>query len=444
MFTPGNPYFSGSLPVLVTPDRKMRRVYYMSAVSLLSVFRTGFPVQRRVYVSNTPQSNCTMMYFWDTREWATAFALLDPEMLKSCLRAWLAAGIHKGYAEEYLTGTLEGPSYSANDYSVFILLDAYLNVTGDRAFLSEQINGKTVLEHLDAIATSWKTLVHPGRALADYGKPGKLLECVPTYINEVPSFNAANVWMMRRAAELQAAGGNEKRAAELRAEADHLLPAVMALYKPGEGVWYSLHEDGTRVEMRHVLDFTTTGLTIAADLTPKMRTEMTDFVERELLTDHWMRAQSLSDPAASHSDRPDHGPMGAYCAWPGETLATFCEFGEFDKALDFLHRIATVTNEGPFSQSRELLGRTRDAAVRIAERGARGNPSQTFNASNGGSFAQSIIRGFFGYQPDLLTTRLVRDARPRGFTGELLNVRHHGQLYRLASARQGIQVTVEK
>ena len=58
---------------------------------------------------------------------------------------------------------------------------------------------------------------------------------------------------------------------------------------------------------------------------------MTDFVERELLTDHWMRAQSLSDPAAAKSDRPDHGPMGAFCAWPGETIATFCEFGEFDQ-----------------------------------------------------------------------------------------------------------------
>src|ERR1017187_4041306 len=131
-------YFSGSLPVLVTPDEALRRVYYMSAVSLLSVYRTGFPVQRRVYVSNTPESNCTMMYFWDTREWATAFALLDPATLKDCLRSWLARGITNGYAEEYLTGTLQGPWYIANDYSLFILLDDYLNVTGDVQVIIEQ------------------------------------------------------------------------------------------------------------------------------------------------------------------------------------------------------------------------------------------------------------------------------------------------------------------
>ena len=96
-----------------------------------------------------------------------------------------------------------------------------------------------------------------------------------------------------------------------------------------------------------------------------------------LLTDHWMRAQSLSDPAAAKSDRPDHGPMGAFCAWPAETMATMCEFGEYDKALDFLHRCAAVTKEGPFSQSRELLGTTHDAPVRIASRG-----DQTFNAAD--------------------------------------------------------------
>ena len=198
MFTPGNAWFSGHLPVLVTSDQPLRRVYYMSAMSLLSVLRTGFPMARRVYVSNSPESNCTMMYFWDTREWATTLALLDPAMLQQYLRDWLGKGIYNGYAEEYLTGTLQGPWYSANDLSVFILLNAYLNVTGDRAFLSEKINGRTVLELMDAIATHWQKLIQPGRTLADYGNAANLLECVPTYIHEVASFNAANVWMMRR------------------------------------------------------------------------------------------------------------------------------------------------------------------------------------------------------------------------------------------------------
>ncbi|MGH7950504.1 MAG: hypothetical protein ACREFE_01085 [Limisphaerales bacterium] len=444
MFTPHNSYFSGSLPRLVTPDKKMRRVYYMSAVSLLSVLRTGFPVAPRVFVSNTPESNCTMMYFWDTREWATTFALLDPVTLKNCLRSWLAKGIYNGYAEEYLTGTLQGPWYSANDYSVFILLNDYLNVTGDRKFLSEKINGKTVLEHMDAIATNWKRLVKPGQTLADYGAAKNLLECVPTYINEVASFNAANVWMMRRVAEIQGAEGNHARAEELRADANHLLPAVLALYVPGQGVWDALHDDGTKVQVRHVFDFTTIGLTIPNELSPKMRDEMTDFVERELLTDHWMRAQSLSDIAAAKSNRPDHGPMGAFCAWPAETIATFCEFGKFGEALDFLHRCEWVTHEGPFSQSRELLGKKFDSPARITSRGGSPTSHQTYNASNGGSFAETIIREFFGYQPDFLRDKLISNFHPRGFEGELLNVRQGEKFFNIVSGENGIQIAPVK
>jgi hypothetical protein len=436
MFKPKNPYFSGHLPTLITTDERLRRVYYMSVVSLLSVYRTGFPVAPRVYVSNSPEYDATMMYFWDTREWATVLALLDPVMLKEYLRSWLSQGIYNGYAEEFLTGTLQGPWYSANDLSIFILLNSYLNVTGDHSFLSERIHGKTVLEHMDSIATHWQKLVRPGRTLADYGDASNLLECVPSYIHEVPSFNAANVWMMRRVAALQAGAGNEARARELRTDADRLLPAVLGLYDPGQGVWDSLHRDGTRVQVRHIFDFATIGLSIAKDLPPKTRQQMTAFVESELLTDHWMRALSLQDSEALQSDRPDHGPMGAFSAWPAETMAVLCEFGEYSQALDFLHRISDVTFEGPFTQARELLGRKPDSPVRIAHRG-----SQTYNASNGGAFAETILRDFFGYQPDLLTHDLISDVGARGFQGQLLNVRQGDRLYTIRSTNGGIKVT---
>ena len=435
MFTPNNRYFSGHLPRLVTNDEKLRRVYYMSVASLLATYRTSFPLAPRVYVSNAPQYNNIMVYFWDTREWATVLALLDPAMLKEYLRQWLTKDIHRGYAEEFLTGSLQGPWYSANDFSVFLQIDTYLNVTGDRAFLAERINGKTVLEHMDVLATYWKTLVRPGRTLADYGEAPNLLECVPTYIHEVPSFNAANVWMMRRLAAIYAAEGNSGRAEELRSEAKTLLAAVLNLYEPGQGVFDSLHRDGTRVQMRHVFDYTTVGLTITSDLSEQTRREMTGFVERELLTDHWMRAQSLTDPAATNSDRPDHGPMGAFSAWPAETIAVMSEFGQYGKALDFLHRCAEVTSEGPFSQSRELLGKTSDAPTRIASRG-----DQDYYVSSGASFAETIIREFFGYQPDWVTHTTVANREPRGFEGQLLNVSQVGRKLTINSTPRGLNV----
>ncbi len=433
MFTTGNRYFSGHLPVLATSDSRLSRVYYTSVVSLLATYRTGFPIAPRVYVTNTPECNCIMMYFWDTREWATVLAMLDPQMLKEYLKGWLEMGIYRGYAREYLTGTAQGPWYSANDLSVFILLDSYLNVSGDQSFLQEKVAGKTILAHLDAIATNWKRLVRPGRTLADYGEAGNLLECVPTYVHEVPSFNAANVWMMRQAAVRQEAAGNAARAAELRADADRLAKEVLALYEPGEGVWNALHRDGKKAQMRHVFDFATISLTMKDQLTPTMRNEMVTFVEAELLTDHWMRAQSLKDPSAARSDRPDHGPMGAFSAWPAETMMAMCELGRFDKALDLAHRVSSVTSEGPFSQSRELLSKRADATVRIANRGG-----QTYNASNGGAFADTIIRDFFGCQPVDGRCVLLDPKTPRGFEGRLLNVPCGGHQVNIVSDDQGV------
>ena len=439
MFEPGNKLFSGHLPTLSTTDAAVRRVYYMSLVSLLSVYRDCFPLQPRVYVSNSPEYNCSMMYFWDTREWATVFSLLDPAMLRKCLLDWLTLDIHKGYAEDYISGTLQGPFYSANDYSVFLLAVAYLSVTGDREFLNQKAGEKTVLQHLNAIATYWKTQVRTGRTLADYGEADNLLECVPTYIHEVPSLNAANVWMMREAAKIDELNHDKLPADQLRTDAATLLPNVLDLYEPGQGCWNSLHRDGTRVPMRHIFDFVTLGMTIPSDLNATIRGEMVSFVKKELLTDFWMRAQSLQDVSAAYSDRPDHGPMGAFTSWPAETAAVFCTFGNYPDAVDIFHRVATATSEGPFSQCRELMGKKPNSPAKIARRG-----NQAYNASNAASFAETVIRNLFGYEPDYSTNDALKDfadSQSRGFSGELRNVSFHGALYNITLDEKGRHVS---
>lgn len=417
MFTPNNGFFSGNLPTLVTTDPALRRVYYMSAVSLLSVMRTSLPCHPRSYVGNSPEFNALGLYYWDARELGLTFAMLDPVFLKRYVSDCLTLDVHKSNMQEFLTGTAKGGWYSANDMSIFMLINDYLNVTGDRAFLTQNINGKPLIDHLEGLATYYTKLVRPGRTLADYGAAANLLECVPTYIHEVPSLNAANIWMLRRTAALRASLGDAAGAARLQAQAETLVKPVLDLYEPGKGVWNSQHRDGKRVEMRHVLDFTTIGQTIPELLTPAMRSEMTAFVKNELITDHWMRAQSLSDPAAGKSDRPDHGLKGAFSAWPAETARVLCHFGQQDLALDLLHRVATATDEGPFSQSRELMGTTNDAPARIAIRG-----EQAYNATCGVGFIDAIVEGLFAWHPDFLKPGVDAKTAGRKIANRLINV----------------------
>ena len=443
-FTPGNTHFSGHLPTLLTDDPKIRRVYYEGALAPLILCRSNLPTAKRCFITAGPNWAVTLMYFWDTGMWANAWAMLEPNSMKELLAKWLAMDHHGCYALDCVSGRGVGPWYAANDWSVFRCVDAYLGVTGDDAFLSQVITGKTVLQRLEDIATyNEQRPLTKESLLADYGGPENLLECTDGYVQGVASLNAANVYMLRRVADYCGQSGNAAHAHELRAKAGKLLTEVMALYKPGEGVWNARDKTGKEIPSRHCFDYIMTGQALENDLTPTMKMEMNGFLERELLTKTWMRAMSLKDPAAAHSDRPDHGPMGSYDGWPPLTMDVMCRFGAFDKAVTFLRAVEPVTREGPFAQSHEFLDPDRrgfDPLVRIANRGY-----QDFNEVCGAAFAEVIIRSFFGYRPDLQGDGLplMAPLTPRGFNGQLRHVPFHRKLYSLTSDAQGVHQKTE-
>ncbi len=349
VFTPGNTHFSGHLPTLLTGDTKIRRVYYEGALASQLMCRTNLRVSKRVFITVGPEWAPTLTYFWDAELWAHTWAMLEPVTMKEQLAKWLAMDIHNCYALDYMSGKGAGPWYAANDWAVFRCVEAYLDVTGDQKFLQQTVSGKTVLEHLVRLATAYEQLT-PKDGLANYGENGNLLECAPAYIHRIPSLNAANVYMLRRAAEYLDAADQKARAAGLRTRAEKVCAAVLALYSPGEGTWNALHLDGTRVPLRHCLDYIVIGQALENELSAKMKQEMNAFVGNELLTRTWMRAMSLKDPAAAISDRADHGPMGSYDGWPPMTMDVLCRFGNFERAVEFLRSTEAVTHEGPFAQ----------------------------------------------------------------------------------------------
>ncbi len=437
MFTPGNNHFSGHLPTLVTSDEKLRDIYYRSLLTLLVLHRTNMKLCDRVFVTSGERDK-GVVFFWDTSMWSKVFALVEPRAMKQHAKIFLSCDPHRGPVVNMATGEQWDGWYAANDSTIFTFVSEYINSTDDVAFLDEKVGDRTVLEHLDALATNWQELQKDKRVmLADYGENRNLLECAPAYVHRVPSFNAANVWMMRAVADLQAQRGNTARAAQLREWASQFAQAVLDLYKPGDGVWYALHRDGKRVELRHCYDFVCIGKFMNNDLTPQMKREMVAFVKRELLDGHWMRAMSPLDEAAAKSDRPDHGPMGAYDAWPALTAESMCLLGDWKPAVEFLRNTQAALNEGVYGQAHEYYGENRGqrgAPVRIAMRGACMRES-----IGGGAFAEMIIGTLFGFQPHAnATLQLYKPDVARGFEGKLLNVRHNGRLLDITSNSAGV------
>ncbi|WP_326791504.1 LamG domain-containing protein [Streptomyces sp. NBC_00841] len=374
-FTPGNGHYSGSLPVLTdTRDTAVAGLYYMSVLSVLACERTNlssefstvlgrptgpgtFQGLDRVYVTGAPEWANTVSYFWDTSYSSIVLTLLDPQMIKAKAAYWLTKDIYAGYAIDWVSGKTVGPWYSANDLTVFTTILNYVNYSGDVSFLDTTISssGKTVLEHLKSIATNWQRLVPQGQSLADYGENHNLLEVLPKYVHQVPSFNAANVWMMQQAAGLFARAGDKATAKDLTGRAEALLSEVLKLYDiANNGVWNCRYNDGTTVAVRHVLDFAIAGNLLAPSLTDEQKTDMKHFVTDELLAGDWLRALSFADSQAPVA-RTDHGTSGAYVAWPSLTAQTFARFGDYPAFLSLLKRFAGVTRNGPFGQANEIL-----------------------------------------------------------------------------------------
>ena len=370
-------------------------------------------------------------------------ALLEPKVMHDYIVKTLQLNLDGCLAYDYYANWPFGWWYVANYPQLFRIISSYLRVTGDRVFLNEKIGNMTLLEQMNRLAENYRRYLMPdGSGVADFGGNRiNFLECVPTYIHATAGFNAAYVDMLRQMAELYDSLGSHELAEADRAAADKLASATLKLYVPGEGFWQCRYPGGQQVDCRHCLDFIYVAKCLAQDLSPTIRQEMRDFADHELITKNWMRAMSLQDPAAAGSNRYDHGPEGAYSGWPPETVDGLCHLGYWQDALDFYRRCEAATHECGFSQGHELYGPYRHdygAPVRISGQGDNCRESLC-----GADFADVVIRTFFGFRPDFTGQHALWDpAQPRGFTGELRNVRCRGELYSIRSGAQGL--TLEK
>lgn len=434
IFKPGNSLISGCFPVLETPDSIAKKVYYTSPLTMLYLTNTNLPEHSKVFLTGGPRWGASISFFWDITLWSTLWAAVDPAMMKEHISSWIKIDPSKFYGKDNFGGKGVGNGYSANYWALFQLIRDYIAGSGDYDFLNDTIENKTVLQHLEKYSLNWKNISIYGTEgctddiykLADFGDDEwNLLECVPTYKHIVPSFNVGYAWMMRETAKLYRHQGDTLKADSLNSQASEMIQRILKLYA-GDGVWNSLYPDNKKIEVRHCLDFAFFGKYIPDDIPPQIKGEMIEFLYKELMTNSWMRAQSLSDIAADKSDRCDHGPYGAFDGWPVDIMDALTLMGYPQKALDFYHAVEPVTYEGIWAQAHELWGENKGnskAMVRIAERDWCNRESIA-----GVSFAQTMLKDFFGFYPQIDgETLTVRDDFQ--FEGKLHRVFYKNEYY---------------
>jgi len=429
LFTPGNDRYGGHLPTLVTSNESLRKIYWMGALGL-AYFRRDSPysVMGRTYDTLMPRYWQTLTCIWDYFLSAPAHVLLDPDVMRKLLERWMEMDVHKHFGTVYLTGDGIGPWYAINDFAMVSMIYRYLKWTGDLDWLGKSVAGKTVVEHVVDHAGYWEERKQPG-GLAGYGDEFNLLECVGTYVHEVVSLNAANVFAMRCAAEILSYVGRTEEAESFRTKASELLEAIQRMYVSGGGYWRARHPDGSLHEVKHAMDLLTVLNTVADDLPSDQIDEIVAFFERELMTDTWMRALSASDDDVLFSVRPDHQWTGAYPAWPPEILKGLCRVGRADLAARWVEGLARSANQGPFGQAHFA-----DRVVPSVNGGAAKAPPvdphiNDWHSSSSGSWVSAVIEGFFGLtvaNGHLTATPRLEEIDP---DARLENVRFRGELY---------------
>jgi hypothetical protein len=449
IFQPQNELLSAAFPVLESPDKKAKKVYYTGPLTMLYLMHTNLPQHDKVFLTGGPRWGASITFFWDITEWSTLWATVDPAMMKEHLSAWIKIDPSRFYGQDNQGGKGVGNGYSANYWALFQMIRAYITISGDFAFLDQSIARKTVLEHMEHYAYNWKRISIYGQEgatddiykLADFGDDEwNLLECVPTYKHIVPSFNAGYIWMMRETAKILEEKGQEEKSSQMKKEADEMVDRLLKLYA-GEGVWYSLYPNGEKIEVRHCLDFMFMGRYLPNDIPKEIQKEMMEFVYRELITNNWMRAQSLQDVAAKDSDRADHGPLGAFDGWPAGTMDALSQLGFPQKALDFYHNIEPVTYEGIWAQAHELYGENKTnkaAKVRIAQRGWHNRES-----SSGIAMSQVMLKNFFGFYPGF-DDRALMPTADHNLSATLYHVQYRGDYYTLRTDGKNTEMIREE
>lgn len=401
MFTPGNSRYSGHLPVLETSDRDVLKVYHIGALGV-AYHKRDLPVcpHGRAYGTLMPRYWQAVTFLWDYSLSSMVHALLDPAVMRGNLLRWMKLDIHKHFGTDILTGAGVGPWYSVNDFAMSVIARDYLRFNGDFGVLDQRVGDHRAADYLAKYADNWKRFAGKS-GLADYGGLNNLLECVNTYLHEVASLNAANVFNMRFASELADRRGDAASASRLRSESTALARKVNELYVKGKGYWNARFPDGSLREVRHIYDFITVLNTMHEDLPESQQREMADFFKRELMTPTWAHALSPDDDDSMFSVRPDHQWNGAYPAWPPQAVTGLYKIGQVDLAFDWLKGLAKSANQGPYGQAHFC-----ESVVAAEDGGAIKAPSDfpyinDWTCSSNGAWCNIIIESIFGVRAGL-------------------------------------------
>lgn len=345
----------GALPRLHSDSPDLDAYYYRCLVTyILNRWDNPELCVIPYFSTGSVNGSCMCSYLWDWCGGLMLHPVYDKEANKRQIRALLRNDLTKSYALNPVTAGPVGPWYQVNQEKIILMVYHHVLTTGEREFLHEEINGKTVIEHMRDQAYVCDDITKDV-SLYDYGvgkleprRPGWLgddyiwygegnahleLRRGITYHGIMPDLNARRYMNYMRVYELTQVAG----------EPDELLPKRAAALKEclkrlwnEEAGWYDYIASGKR-DLRYTVQ-----------MFKFLNSPVIDQHERERLISHLNDDEFLSrfglhsmskKDIAYDQDDIDNGGGGICTHFTNQVCAQLYETGNDALASDILNRI---------------------------------------------------------------------------------------------------------
>ncbi len=417
-----------AMPDIESDSEELTKLYHRSLLHLLlNEWNVPEFKLKPFYTTGSINGCCTCCYLWNYGEPYRLWSILSPTSAKEHIRAFLSVDLANCFAL-VTDGSPSGPYYPINQEKIILLTYAYVMQTGDKTFLDESLNGKSILEHLLEQALMHDDLAKPA-VLVDYGDGNHHLELRGKlrYDGILPDLNLRRCVNYHLVQELYDVMGI-KPPVDLIQRAESLKQLIHdELYSPQDGWFFAVAPDGSKYLRYTIQMFKALGWGDWA-LTSESEAALTAHLmnPKEFLGPFGIHSMSKLDPAYDERDVDNGGP-GACVSFAPAVVDRLYRGGATADASEIMSRLLWKGGVLPYfgdSQRADVMDYWRKTPLQCDIEGA--------------AFVQTIVFGMLGI-------RIARDFAVT-FAPSLLdgvnylhvkNLRLCGRIYDVTVERDG-------
>jgi len=336
------PHFESSCPAL---DRA-----YLHSMLILFLIKWESPhfIFSPFYAEAGLCGRSVCAYTWGESYISKVMMLVDKENYKKNIIAHLFMGLDEHYAVDPITGNGIGPCYNYNLHSVITVVRDYVNITKDKSFLAEEINGVPLYRLLVNLVKDIESKSTKYGELLDYGDHHNLLEMRGSgYEHIVPSPNGERVVIYRYIAEILSEFGHTDEANEFIKASDAVKEDLTKQLWDEDAGWFKCkYPDGHEELVYSIQIFDLLGSDIVSD--EQENAIIAHINEDEFLSEHGIHGVSKADMLHFDLGDVDWSGAGAYSGDPCNLVEVLFRMGRTEKAWDAAKRILWWSEKYPY------------------------------------------------------------------------------------------------